>query len=350
VEQPPFGPRRRSRPGAGSPAAVGAPVPTGGSRPATWKPPAGYRADRRLPRRAGHGVRKVIAGALSQSFHGSVPCYSPPESPWSAPTTCWASSEADFRAKTAEGGLSALIVKAARNYAARPSPTDAHWMGHAIRLSRDRLGIRFLGRRADRAGAATRRPLEPRRDRDAVAALAERHGRGVAVRGGWGSHSASRTRADTHRVLHAGDQPTQVAILGVGRAVQKPAIRDGQVRALPVLREPRFDHRAVDGQPAPPSWMPSSGSGRALSLAGVTTTARRPMGGPIRVFVQARPAAQGYFVGIARRTAMCKRCCPRTDERSDVERHLLHCGEDIVKQGGFSGSTRASLGSSRRGH
>jgi len=42
-----------------------------------------------------------------------------------------------------------------------------------------------------------------------------------------------------------------VAILGVGRAVQKPAIRDGQVRALPVLPLSLvFDHRAIDGEPA----------------------------------------------------------------------------------------------------
>lgn len=45
--------------------------------------------------------------------------------------------------------------------------------------------------------------------------------------------------------------PPQVAILGVGRTVAKPVVRDGKVRALPGLPLSLvFDHRAVDGAPA----------------------------------------------------------------------------------------------------
>lgn len=45
--------------------------------------------------------------------------------------------------------------------------------------------------------------------------------------------------------------PPQVAILGVGRIVEKPAVRDGQIAVRSMMHlSLSFDHRAVDGVPA----------------------------------------------------------------------------------------------------
>lgn len=45
--------------------------------------------------------------------------------------------------------------------------------------------------------------------------------------------------------------PPQIAILGVGRMVQRPVVRDGAIVAAPMLNLTLvFDHRAVDGYPA----------------------------------------------------------------------------------------------------
>jgi pyruvate dehydrogenase E2 component (dihydrolipoamide acetyltransferase) len=45
--------------------------------------------------------------------------------------------------------------------------------------------------------------------------------------------------------------PPQVAILGVGRTLPRPVVRDGAIVAAPVATLTLvFDHRAVDGQPA----------------------------------------------------------------------------------------------------
>lgn len=45
--------------------------------------------------------------------------------------------------------------------------------------------------------------------------------------------------------------PPQVAILGIGRCIERPVVRDGQIVAAPVANLTLvFDHRAVDGHPA----------------------------------------------------------------------------------------------------
>ncbi len=45
--------------------------------------------------------------------------------------------------------------------------------------------------------------------------------------------------------------PPQVAILGVGRAVDKPVIKKGQItQATMMFISLTFDHRVVDGAPA----------------------------------------------------------------------------------------------------
>jgi len=202
------------------------------------------------------GVRKVIAERLSQSFHGSVPVLLTTEVAMDRAHDLLGQLEADFRAKTGgKLGYLPLIVKAAA-IALRAHPRlNAHWMGHAIRLFEEiDIGIAValdeglivpVLRRADRLSLVE--------IATAVAALADKARKGALLPAELGDGTFGVSNLGGHHIgfFMPVINPPQVAILGVGRAVQKPAIRDGQVRALPVLPLSLvFDHRAIDGEPA----------------------------------------------------------------------------------------------------
>ena len=216
-------------------------------------PPTPFVAYRDLPVA---GMRKVIAERLAQSFHGSVPVLLTTDVVMDRAHDLLGQLEADFRAKTGgKVGYLALIIKAA-GMALRAHPRlNAHWLGDAIRLF-EGVGIGIavslegglvvpVLRSADRMGLAE--------IATGITALADKARQGSLLPADLEGGTFTISNLGGHNVgfFMPVINPPQVAILGVGRVVQKPTIQDGQVKALPVLPLSLvFDHRAIDGDPA----------------------------------------------------------------------------------------------------
>jgi pyruvate dehydrogenase E2 component (dihydrolipoamide acetyltransferase) len=202
------------------------------------------------------GMRKVIAERLSASSGGSVPVLLTTEVVMGRAHDLLGQLEADFRARTGgKVGYLPLIVKAA-GLALRAHPRlNAHWLGQAIRLFEAvdiGIAVSLEGglivpvlRGVDRMGLAE--------IAQGVTALGDKARQGTLL--------PAEVEGGTFTISNLGGHhigffmpvinPPQVAILGVGRVVQKPMIREGQVQALPVLPLSLvFDHRAIDGEPA----------------------------------------------------------------------------------------------------
>lgn len=200
------------------------------------------------------GMRRAIAERLTRSFHGGVPVLLTTEVVVDRARALV--EDAGFRARCGgRAGYLPLVVKAA-GLALRGHPQmNAHWLDHAIRrfetidigiaVSLDEGLVVPVLHGADR--------LDLAEIAGGVAALAERARQGTLrpadVEGG--TFTISNLGAYRIGVFMPVINPPQVAILGVGRVVEKPAVRDGQVLVLPVLPLSLvFDHRAVDGAPA----------------------------------------------------------------------------------------------------
>jgi pyruvate dehydrogenase E2 component (dihydrolipoamide acetyltransferase) len=200
------------------------------------------------------GMRKAIAERLARSFHDSVPVLLTTEVVVERARELV--EDAGSRAKSGvKAGYLPLIVKAV-GLALRAHPAlNAHWLGHTIR----RFGTIDIGVAVSLDGGLVV-PVLRGADRldlaeiaGGIAALAEKARQGAL--------NPAELTGGTFTVSSLGGyrigffmpviNPPQVAILGVGRMVQKPVVRDGRVQALPVLPLSLvFDHRAVDGAPA----------------------------------------------------------------------------------------------------
>jgi pyruvate dehydrogenase E2 component (dihydrolipoamide acetyltransferase) len=202
------------------------------------------------------GMRKLIAKRLAQSFHGSVPVLLTTDVAMSRAHDLLGQLEADFGAKTGgKVGYLPLIIKAA-GMALRGHPRlNGHWLGDAIRLFEAvDIGIAVsleaglvvpVLRNADRMGLAE--------IATGITALADKARQGSLLPAELEGGTFTISNLGGHNVgfFMPVINPPQVAILGVGRVVQKPAIQDREVKALPVLPLSLvFDHRAIDGEPA----------------------------------------------------------------------------------------------------
>lgn len=202
------------------------------------------------------GVRRVIAERMTQGFHGSVPVLLTTEVAMDRAHELLGQLEGDFRAQIGgKVGYLPLIVKAAGIALRAHSRLNAHWLGHAIRLFGEvDIGIAVsldgglvvpVLRRADRMGLAELAT--------GITALADKARQRALLPAELEGGTFTISNLGGHNVgfFMPVINPPQVAILGVGRVMQKPAIQDGEVKAIPVLPLSLvFDHRAVDGEPA----------------------------------------------------------------------------------------------------
>jgi pyruvate dehydrogenase E2 component (dihydrolipoamide acetyltransferase) len=202
-------------------------------------------------------MRKVIADRMAQGFHSSVPVLLTAEVIMDRADDLLIQLGARFRKKTGgKAGYLSLVVKAT-GIALRTHPRlNAHWLGHAVRLFEDEVNIGIavsleegiavpVLRQADRMGldeiAAGIGALSAKA-RQGLLALADLEG---------GTFTISNLGGHPIGFFMPVINPPQVAILGIGRAVRKPVVREGQIQALPVLPLSLvFDHRATDGVPA----------------------------------------------------------------------------------------------------
>lgn len=202
------------------------------------------------------GMRRVIAERLSRAFHDSVPVLLTTEVAVDRARDLLGRLAADSPETAGRKiGYLPLIIKAAAMALRAHSRLNAHWLGDAIRLF-DGIDIGVVVslegglvvpvlRGADRLGLAEIAA--------GITALADKARQG--------SLSAAEMEGGTFTISNLGGyrvgffmpviNPPQVAILGVGRVVSRPGIRDGQIRAVSMLPLSLvFDHRAVDGAPA----------------------------------------------------------------------------------------------------
>lgn len=203
------------------------------------------------------GARKVIADRMSQSFHRSVPVL--------LTTEVVMDRAEDLLDQIASGldgmaggkvGTLPLVIKAAGYALQRHPGLNAHWLGDTIRRFEGEINIGVAVSLED--GLTV--PVLKQADRKSVSDIAAEVGT-LAARARQNSLLLADLEGGTFTVSNLGGygvgffmpviNPPQVAILGIGRTVPKPVVRDGEVRALPVLPLSLvFDHRAIDGAPA----------------------------------------------------------------------------------------------------
>jgi len=203
------------------------------------------------------GARKVIADRMSLSFHRSVPVL--------LTTEVVMDRAEDLLDQIASGfdgtavckvGTLPLVIKAAGYALQRHPGLNAHWLGDTIRRFEGEINIGVAVSLED--GLTV--PVLKQADRKSVSDIAAEVGT-LAARARQNSLVLADLEGGTFTVSNLGGygvgffmpviNPPQVAILGIGRTVPKPVVRDGEVRALPVLPLSLvFDHRAVDGAPA----------------------------------------------------------------------------------------------------
>lgn len=203
------------------------------------------------------GARKVIADRMSQSFHRSVPVL--------LTTEVVMDRARDLLDQIASGldgtaggkvGTLPIVIKAAGYALQRHPGLNAHWLGDTIRRFEGEINIGVAVSLED--GLTV--PVLKQADRKSIPDIASEVGT-LAARARQNSLTLADLEGGTFTVSNLGGygvgffmpviNPPQIAILGVGRTVAKPVVRDGKVRALPVLPLSLvFDHRAVDGAPS----------------------------------------------------------------------------------------------------
>ncbi|HEY3364672.1 MAG TPA: dihydrolipoamide acetyltransferase family protein [Symbiobacteriaceae bacterium] len=202
------------------------------------------------------GMRKVIATRMAQSFHSAVPVLLTAEADMDRADDLLARLDTDLKRKTpARVGYLPLVVKAVAAALVAHPRVNAHWLGEVIRMFEsvnvgvavsleDGLAVPVL-RNADQlglAGIATGVAELAAKARAGGLALADLEG---------GTFTVSNLGGSQIGFFMPVINPPQVAILGLGRAIQKPVVRDGQVVIRPMLPLSLvFDHRAIDGAPA----------------------------------------------------------------------------------------------------
>lgn len=202
------------------------------------------------------GVRKVIAERLAHPFHSTVPVLLTAEAIMDQADALLTRLSDDLQRKAGgRVGYLPLLIKAVTVALQAYPYMNAHWLDAKIRLFAPvHMGVAV----AIDEGLTV--PILRHAERKGIAAIAAEVS-SLVSRARQGSLTLADLEGGTFTISNLGAyqighfapviNPPQVAILGLGRAVTRPVVRDGQIVPLPVLPLSLvFDHRAVDGAPA----------------------------------------------------------------------------------------------------